>query len=181
MNMNVRMKTRTLELQELSLYNLPIDGTHITFFDSSSSFGMFEEHFTRGGEVGYMYGDIAETLEEALKKGGFISLQDDDNELAIPLSCDGYYLQEGRLWLYDHNYYPVLDKNHFPFQTWRYYEIALFEGWCELLGIMENGYGRAVTETHNVKFNDRIFYVVWNVVDGDNRYLHGFEIIGGDE
>ena len=167
------MPTRTIELQELSLDNLPIEGTYITFFDSSCSFGMFEQHFTRTGEVIYLYGDIASTLQEALNKSGFISLQDDDNELAIPVMCEEHYLREGCLWVYDHNYFTVLDKNHFPFQTWQYYEIALKEGWCKMVGNTGEDYGKFAKETHTVEYNGRTFYVEWIVTGGKNRHLHG--------
>jgi hypothetical protein len=177
----MNMKTRTLELQELSLYNLPIDGTHITFFDSSSSFGMFEQHYTLSGEVEYLYGDIAESLEEALKMGGVVVLGDtQEDDMTIPITCGDHYLTEGTLWMYDHNYYPVLDKAHFPFQTQQYYEIAIREGWCKVINVDSVGYEFHTNEGHMVEFNDRLFEVEWIYRDGDKcAHLHQYELIEG--
>lgn len=183
------MKTRTLTLKELDYDCLPIEGTNIVFFDSSSSFGMFEQHFTQQGEVVYLYGDIADTLEEALNAGGYISIARDDlegiNELAIPVCIGGENatLLQGCLWMYEHDYLPVLDEHYFPFQDQQYYEIALKEGWCESVEkrIEEHELKEKMGSTfitwiyETVMFNGGTFNVQWVSYSGGEEYhLHGY-------
>jgi hypothetical protein len=129
---------KTLTLHELSLDDIPEDGLPIIFFSSTSSFGMFEQHYTKQGIAEYMYGDIADSLEEALGKGGHICLSfksvDEEDDNMIPLMCDDTYLREGCLWMYEHEYYPVLDNHHYPFQEWSYHLWGLDKCLCEKYG-----------------------------------------------
>jgi hypothetical protein len=159
---------KTLTLHELSLDDIPEDGLPIIFFSSTSSFGMFEQHYTKQGIAEYMYGDIADSLEEAIQLGGFVCLsrKHEDDDLAIPLMVEDTYPYEGCLWMYEHEYYPVLDPDHFPFQDWCYYK------WAEkndLIDVVETGtdrvehsdYGSLLFVDHSVVYNGKEFTVCW--------------------
>lgn len=183
-------KIRTLVLQELDYCNLPLDGTNVVYFDSSTSFGMFEQHYTQMGKVVYMHGDIADTLEDALAVGGYISLARNDLEgdgnLAINICIDGENttLLQGCLWMYEHDYLPVIDPHYFPFQDWEYYQIALEQGWCKILKEFSETHqmeqqGNTVNVTwvyHTVGFNGAVFNVEWISYESATPHLHGYTV-----
>ena len=182
------MGTRTLVLQELDYDNIPLDGTNVVYFDSSTSFGMFEQHYTQMGKVVYMHGDIADTLEDALAVGGYISLARNDLEgdgnLAINICIDGENttLLQGCLWMYEHEYLPILDPHYFPFQDWEYYQIAIREGWCkvcketsETQQMNQRGDQTEVTWMyHAVAFKGVLFNIEWIAYGSSTPHLHGY-------
>jgi hypothetical protein len=168
---------KTLTLHELSLQDMPEDGLPIIFFTSTSSFGMFEQHLTKQGNAEYMYGDIADSLEEAIQLGGFICLSrsHEDDELAIPLLVDDTYLYEGCLWMYEHEYYPVLDPDHFPFQDWYYYKWAEKNGLIDVVCIDSErvehpDHGILLFVDHRVLYNDKEWVVCWTKRTGEDEF-----------
>ena len=162
--------------------DLPKDSARIFIFDKKTSLGMFDQHFAVQGEIQYLYGDIADTLDDALAKGGYVSLRPDDGEYAIPVSVEGREIYEGIKWLYEHEYYPILDEDHFPFQTWEYLQLAIGQ-WCVLLreerktmtfkeDIIEFVY-------QDIKFNGKIFKTEWanHGLEGVYQFI-GYDVVG---
>lgn len=175
-----------IPIHTLSMTDLPAEGASIVFFDSSTSFGMFDQHFTQAGYVEYLYGDIADSLEEALTLGGYITLQYSEDEMAIPVGIDGGELYEGVKWTYEHEYLPVLDEKCFPFQDWGYFQVAIKQGWCTLLSEkteeIEMKNSRSPTGEvlldfvyQDVLFNGKKFSIVWTGRENDIRF-HDFDI-----
>jgi hypothetical protein len=184
---------KSLNFYEIGVDSLPIDGTQITIFDKQSQFGMFENHFERHGKVEYLYGDIADSLEEALDKGGWINTdinkQDLDDNLLIPLSLEGGELFDGIMWVYEHEYMAVLDDHFFPFQDPEYWDIAFEHGWMEFISKRidvvkdgEPGCLKGWEETHwqyyTVEFNDKTFEVLWISNSSDKLgHLQSYEVV----
>tara|TARA_B100002019_G_C21253597_1_gene592590 strand:- start:1550 stop:2167 length:618 start_codon:yes stop_codon:yes gene_type:complete len=168
---------RTLKLYEIGVDPLPIDETQIAFFDKQSSFGMFDKHFSQEGTVSYLFGDIdnASTLEEAIEKGGFVSFSlDDENEdevdyeKLIPIMCEETQLLEGFLWCYVHEYLATLDPESFPFQDYKYFQIAHQQNWLNLLDYETVTIGDPNSpdsfdqHIQLVAFNNCHFLISWN-------------------
>lgn len=171
---------KTLTLHELSLEDRPEDGLPIIYFDSQSSFGMFEQHYTKQGVAEYMYGDIADSLEEALEKGGYICLTwkgvDEEDDYMIPLMCGDTYLREGCLWMYEHEYYPVLDPDHFPFQDWYYYNWGLDNKHFNIVDRVTEeanhpAEGRLQFLTDQVSYNGKGIEVQWIQYEGKEPHM----------
>ena len=181
---------RTLQLREIGVDDhLPIDESNVVFFDSSTTFGMFEQHYTKSGTVQYMYGDIADSLAEALELGGYVNVDHHtDDELSIPIEVDDSRLMKGTLWMYEHEYYPVLDTDFFPFQSWTYWTIAIKQDWLrawlykmDTHQMKDGGYVvDAIWRVYQVKFNERWFKVTWITV-GNHTHLHGYSDIPVEE
>lgn len=166
----------TLTLRELDHSYLPINDAQIVVFDSREDFGIFKQNFVRMGEVVYMYGDVADSLEAALQEGGYITLERDESENAITLCLDSedLPLYEGMLWCYEHEWTPQIDPSYFPFQSWRYYQIARDQGWCKTEDVELHDIGRRLEFIyHIVEFNGKIFKVTW-VKQGNDICLHEY-------
>ena len=170
-----------IPIHTLSMDDLPEEGASIVFFDSTRSFGMFDQYYTQAGYVEYLYGDIADSLEEALTLGGYITLQYSEDEMAIPVGIDGGELYEGVKWTYEHEYLPVLDEDCFPFQDWGYFQVAIKQGWCTLLSTDQeafkmadskeaSGYRAITYVTQKVLFNSKVFDLEWVVVKGEYSF-----------
>jgi hypothetical protein len=127
----------------------------------------------------YLYGDIADTLEEALEKGAVIvtdeTKDDFDDDMAIPIQVGDSYITEGCLWLYEHEYYPVLDTEYFPFQEKKYWDMAIDKGWMNVVSckteeaikreevILFHNYEEVILfHNYAVEFNGNTFEVTWS-------------------
>tara|TARA_B100000700_G_scaffold131064_1_gene146626 strand:+ start:9200 stop:9808 length:609 start_codon:yes stop_codon:yes gene_type:complete len=188
---------RTLKIFELGVDELPVEGSHIIYFNQNTSFGMFEENYSKQGKVNYLYGDIegAENLQDALSKGGFIHLSEEypDNEeeyeLVIPLECNEDYLTKGMLWTYDHEYLPVLNPEMFPFQDFEYFSSGIEKEWLEVLksnftGRDKNNFNFPLPDKleHIVRFNNKLFYIVWlGNADKNQWNFHNFYVFENPE
>lgn len=177
-----------IPIHTLSMDDLPEEDSVVLFFDNRVHFGMFDELFTRSGQVEYQYGDIADSLEEALLAGGYISLDFSEDDMAIPVVIDGGEFHEGTKWVYEHEYLPVLDESMFPFQDWNYFQLGLKKGWCTLLATYQellkmadskeaSGYMEITYVTHKVLFNRKVFDLEWTVVENEYNFK-SFEISG---
>lgn len=178
-----------IPIHTLSMDDLPEEGAVVLFFDHKTHFGMFDELFTTSGQVEYQYDeDIADSLEEALSAGGFISLGYSEDDMAIPITINGEWVDEGVKWMYEHEYLPVLDENSFPFQVFSYFQLGLKEGWCTLLSTDQETLKMADSEaeseyreidyvTYKVLFNSKVFSLDWVVVEGEYSFK-SFEIDG---
>ena len=177
---------RTLTLFELGIDENPIQGTNIIFFDKTSSFGMFERDYASEGKVEYLYGDVPEasSLEEALKKGGFINLTGEEPEdeeqfyLSIPLMCGDKELIEGTIWTYDHNFTAAVNPEMFPFQDYEYFLIAEENKWLDVLDTEKESQnqqpeGMPDKLEHLVSFNNKVFYLVWFIY-GQSTQFHAY-------
>lgn len=186
---------RTLTLHEIGVDELPKENCCIVYFNSRTEHGMFEQNYTKAGKVSYLHGDFGEynSLKEALDDGHSITIDEnafdeEGNVIHIALSIveTADVLLRGTLWMYEHEYYPVVGSISFPFQVESYYEQALAEGWCQRLRREEdsitrpNRFGEG-TETmtfidDTVVFNNKQFKVSW-VCHSDGLRFQEFEEI----
>lgn len=187
------MAIKTLTLHTFDSDDYPIEGTYVHFFDSKTSFGMFEQHYTRQGIVSYLsHEDSALFGSEILESEGYISVDpnNDESEKSVFVEVDGEYLSEGTVWIYDHEYTPVLDETFFPFQDYSYYEVAQREGWITVSSIDEISYnvdGKSnevpspwVWQTHIVHWGKKTFKLRW-ILDRTSSRFHDYEYLGQDE
>jgi len=177
---------RTLTLYEVGVDPLPKDGTEILVFSKHSSFGMFESHSSNEGEVCYMYGDIADSLDEALSLGGYVStsisdVDHNESSMAISIEAASQSLVDGVLWMYCHEYYDKVAEM-FPFQTKNYWDVAIDEGWLEIKNYELDEYsaipnGEEIKfDKYTVTFRGNIFKVVWCVrKSGSKEFSHFHE------
>ena len=181
---------KTLTLYEIGIDTLPVEGMGVLVFDSRNSFNMFDQHYAVEGEVIYMYGDIqkedgewCETLEEAYQSGGYIETSEhdiQDGRKAITIDVDSsppVSLTDGVLWMYAHEYYPVL-ADIFPFQEWEEYQIAKREGWIKELEYVKderewhNPNGRDMRfDESRVEFNGNIYKLKWVCSEEDKSLM----------
>lgn len=176
-----------IPIHTLSMDDLPEEGAVVSFFDHKTHFGIFDEIFITSGQVEYQYDeDIADSLEEALSAGGYISLGYSEDDIAIPITINGEWVDEGAKWMYEHEYLPALDENSFPFQDFNYFQLGLKKGWCTLLSTdqeslkmadskAESGYREIVYITYKVLFNSKVFSLDW-VVDEGKYSFKSFEV-----
>jgi len=123
---------KTLTLYEVGINPLPINSTEILVFTTHSSFGIFEGTGSNEGEVCYMYGDIADSLDEALSLGGYISTSEENTDweegsMAIIIEVASHSLVDDMMWMYCHEYYDKV-AGMFPFQDKTYWDIAIDKG-----------------------------------------------------
>lgn len=172
-----------LSVYEIGVDPLPVEGSEVFLITSNCSFGMFEDIGSQEGEVVYMHGDIADTLEEAIKLGGYITtkwedIRDWDGEsLSISIEVEGVgTMTDGDKWMYVHEYLSTV-SDLFPFQSWSSYTIALREGWIE-----EVSYAKDDTEFDtprgDIRFDESVvlydgktYHLTWCGV-GDHKTLH---------
>ena len=51
--------------------------------------------------------------------------------------CGEYRLCEGTKWVYVHEYYPVVSTIDFPFQVKGYFDVAVKQGWINVISTSE--------------------------------------------
>lgn len=182
-----------LNVYEVGIDDLPVDGSEIVYFDSTTSYGMFEQYYSVEGPVEYFYGDFADSLEEALEKGYEITIDDDlyneDGEpIKIDLRCKDRIISRNDKWMYVHEYYPKIGSITFPFQTQEYFEVAIKQGWIELKSreipvidytkfenydpIRHKSFEGIKFIYDEVEFNGKLFKVTWTT--GRNDSEHNF-------
>ena len=111
---------KRINVYEVGVDPLPVEGSTISIIDSQSSMGMFEKHFQVEGQVEYI------TDEDREEYG----LED------VVFCLDtGHEIKDGCKWLYPHEYLPIISDITFPFQDWKYYQIAVSQGWCKQVAI----------------------------------------------
>lgn len=175
---------KTLTLYEVGIDTLPKDGAEILVFTKHSSFGMFEGHSSNEGKVCYMYGDIADSLDEALSLGGYISTSEDDTaweegSMAITIDVASYSLVDGVLWMYCHEYYDKV-AGMFPFQDKEYWDVAIEEGWLIVEQCIQDTYwdtphGEQIKfDKWIVRFRESRYDVTWCVRKSGEKEFHNF-------
>lgn len=113
---------------------LPIEGASIVYFTTRNHSMDFYSIQPNEGIVEYLYGDFADTLEEALKVEAITvstvdEVDEEGNVRGISLVVDGEHICEGVKWLYSHEW-NNLHNAGFSFATWSEWEIAHEQGWC---------------------------------------------------
>lgn len=102
---------KQINVYEIGVDPLPVEGSSIAIIDRKTSFAMFEEHNQKVGVVEY------------------------DSGLFLD---DGTEIFEGCLWMYEHEYLPVISDIEWPFQEWNTYQTALSENWCNEINSVED-------------------------------------------
>ena len=137
------MNTHLLKLYTLSEDTLPVDGSTIAYFHQRRDWDVQLTSQLKYGEVLYMYGDIADSLEEAIAKGGYIAIDGQDDDLAINIQLDNdVWIRRGCIWCYDHELYAITNPMLFPFQTIPALRVADQQGWCKILNSYDATPGR---------------------------------------
>lgn len=162
---------------------LPVEGASIVYFTTCNHSMGFYSIQPKEGVVEYLYGDFADTLEEALKVEDVTvstvdEVDEEGNVRGISLVVDGDYICEGVKWLYSHEW-NNLHNAGFSFATWSEWGIAHEQDWCSSKVIKEEEVLREDFEegsyqhrsfgedvklnfiTYDVHCNDADYIVVW--------------------
>jgi hypothetical protein len=178
---------KTLTLYELGVDSLPVEGSCIVYFDRSSSYGLFEANFTLTMDAFYMYGDLGDysSLEEAIEAGHEVDIDGDgfdENGNPVKITLGEVSLRRGTVWIYEHDYYPVVGSIQFPFQTTPYFQAAVKESWIQVISetstlatpskyLGADGTEEDIIFTYQVvKFKDNLFKITWV-----NSHFHSWE------
>lgn len=161
---------RTLTLREVGKDELPVDGAEIVCFYYGNN---FEPVFT---PVSYLYSDISDTLEEAIRQGGEIvtdpTIKVKDNSNYIPILIGETTLTDGMIWCYKHEYIQAIHKEKFPFQEWNQLQLALANKWIQIKSESKKTNLTYSTLEQTVLFNEQTFKLLWDTSDKKPIMIH---------
>lgn len=164
---------KTLKVYQIGVDPLPVDDSQIVFWSSTTSFGIFENSFATEGTVRYLLPEEYETFEEAIAGGAKIDLECNYEDEDIIIQCNEHQLGEGINWMYVHEYYPVISSVDFPFQKRHYFDVAIKEGWIEVIShkntsVSREEYDEMVANTSEEKSHLIVDFEVFRArLDGD--------------
>jgi hypothetical protein len=181
---------KQLNIYEIGVDPLPLEGSEIIYFDSNNCYGMFEQHYEKSGACAYMYGDLGDfnNLGAALGAGYQVDIDTEGfNENYEPekitIEVDGTQIFRGCKWVYVHEYLPALDDTMFPFQGWEYYNLALVKGWVLEVKVLRelrtsfNERGKDVEVAYRdvlTRFSGKDFVVEWSSYGDKDYHLSRF-------
>lgn len=172
-----------LKIYEVGKDPFPEEGMQIILFDNHSSWGgMFSGICSKEGSVSYEYPEEYDTLEDALNEcqittdyqevGNFGEVED------IGVYVDDEQLVEGCKFCYVHEAYPILSDIQMPVQEWEYWGKCIELKIISVLTIGFEKFGKYVRTTYMIRFNDKIFNVVWrNSIGQEDYYCTGFDLV----
>jgi hypothetical protein len=178
-----------LPIYEIGKDQHPLEGAFIKFFDSRSSFGMFEQNYTKEGKVVYHHNH--ETIDNALFINGCEIITDPermfdengdllDTVIVIGVEDQDFTLVDGVRWCYDDHYYECVNPEIFPYQDIDYFRLAIKQKWIsgsqtkqEIFGSGEN---KHIKITYEVRWNEKNYNIEWIISDKFIRFF-GYEEI----
>lgn len=118
---------RTLNYYEVGVDPLPIVGLDIGYYETNTSFGMFQSLDACSGTI-ELYGEENFVDDEiSIDEEGFDDLGEPTAK-TLYVGEHEFQLKRGVIWCYIHDYYAVTDPSMFPFQCDKQLAIAIEHG-----------------------------------------------------